>query len=157
MFDVYKMVQAMAVSNKLSYTAVLDIIKFANVIIGHNVVPESEYIYKKVCNEKNDYERHYFCNDEKCVHYFGLLKNDEIKGTNCPKCSSLVKEYFIYKPIISSLKTIISENILDIIEHSDKLKKIPENVISDIKTGDWYKQNANFNDGNFFSININTD
>ena len=60
-FDVLKMVQATMVANSLTYTAAIDFIKIINVINGNKAVPESEYIFKKVCTEGINYKKRLFC------------------------------------------------------------------------------------------------
>ena len=82
------MVQATMVANSLTYTAAIDFIKIINVINGNKAVPESEYIFKKVCTEGINYKKRLFC--RKCY-----LKIDSSNESNIER--NLLTFSFLYQ------------------------------------------------------------
>ena len=151
-FDTLKMLQSLMSANNLSYTTIVDIIKIINIIIGNKALPESEYIFKKVCTKNIDFHRNYFC--VKCMKPI----NDPVaKKTKCTSCDSVEKDFFVHIPIKNSLEKIISSNFDQIKKWQDIVSNVAENSITDICNGSWYKSIKHINNGDFFTINVNTD
>lgn len=141
-------------ANALSYAAVIDVIKLINVLLGKKVIPESEYLFKKVTTEGISHQLHFFCKD--CSHYYG--KQDEtISKTTCTICDGGRKDYFVYNNVTPALRKIYNSNYSDIKKHQDAMKNTDCSIVSDVNNGQWHRSNNDFNNGNFISLNINTD
>ena len=145
------MIQAIMAGNNLAYTAVVDIIKLINVVIGKKALPETEYYFRKVCTSKIQFEKQFFC--KSCNHFFGSISGKN--PINCPSCEKNDKEYFITTPIKDNLITIVKENFDVILAYREKVRSQPEGIISDISNGLWIK-NLNIEE-DFLTININSD
>ena len=151
------MIQTATLANGFTYVGVLDIIKLINVALGKRIVPESEYLFKKVCNKEFYFEKHYYCSKVNCMDYCGNLSRKDVKKWKCLKCENSEPEYFIYKPMANSIREIVKRNFEIIEEFRRKMRSSDCKIISDINTGEWYKSHSNVNNGDFLSININTD
>lgn len=144
------MLQSIMVANNISYDAIIDFIKLINVVIGKNKIPESKYIFQKICTDTINFTKLYFCLN--CHHSFGVLNDTRIL---CPECNDQKKDYFISTPIKERLQKMVNENFEDIMTYKDQLSNLDPNEISDVNNGMWYKSLSIGQD--FFTVNINTD
>ena len=151
-FDVLKMLQLLMSSSNLSYATVVEIMKIINIVIGTKSLPESEYIFKKVCTKNINFNRKYFC-----VTCMKPITEPLIKNQKCASCDSVEKDFFIHIPIKNTLETILSSNFDTIKTWQNNVSNLDENLITDICNGEWYKSIKDVNNGDFFTININTD
>ena len=137
-------------ANGLSYAAVLDIIRLINVIVGPSAqLPESEFLFKKVCTASIQYSKQFFC--KSCHYFFG----ENSKLVKCPDCDSPDnKEYFVTTPIKKSLERIVRSNYKDIVDYKKHLEKFSSEEIADIGNGMWARKYAK---KNVLTLNINTD
>ena len=148
------MLQGVMVSHNLSYSAIVDVIKIINIVIGSKALPESEFIFKKVCNKNTTYNKKYFCT--KCLELFDDNLSDKMQK-QCKKCDSVESDFFISIPIQKTLEKVVTANIESIIEWQEQVESVDECCVSDICNGIWYKNTKSIIEGRFFSLNINTD
>jgi hypothetical protein len=144
------MLQAIMTANNLSYTAVMDIIRLFNTVFQGDKLPESEYLFKKVCSVKIDCKKLYFCDDCLSETFENLPK-----GGICPKCNKKSMDYFVSTPIKNSLRTIMMRNLKSVTEYKSDLESMDTEIISDINNSKWYKDLNLGND--IITLNINTD
>ena len=152
-YDVLRMLQGLMASHHLSYSAIVDTIKIINLVLGKKKLPESEYIFKKVCTRGLNMKREYFCS--KCMSR--LDENCAKNNRPCENCESAQNDYFVSLPIKSSLCQIVKSNHNTIRMFRENLRKTNEGIITDIGNGSWYKTMIKKYGENFLTININTD
>jgi hypothetical protein len=149
-FDAFKMLQALMTANNMSYNAIMDVVRFTNACLGAERIPESEYIFKRVCLEKLTYEKQYFCTScEKDLYRVPPSDN------KCPDCGSKSMDYFVSMPIKENIQTIMKRNLQDILEYRRSFASADPEILTDIQSGDWFKNIEE--QGEFITININTD
>ena len=145
------MLQSIMSANNLTYSTMIDIIKLINLLIGEKKLPESQYLFKKVCTSGEiNYVKYYFC--KKCFKDFG----DTAPSKNvCTDCSDNSIDYFVYSPIKSSLEKIVDGNFESIMSYREYINCVEPNTITDINNAMWYK-NLSVT-GDILTINMNTD
>jgi hypothetical protein len=144
------MLQAVMSANNISYAAVVDIIRLMNLVIGEKKLPESVYMFKRVCANSMKFEKMYFC--KKCTKDFG---KDPADTKRCDVCLTESLDYFIYTPIARNLDHILSKNMDDVQRYRVDLANMDPNIISDVNNADWRR---GLNNGeNILTVNINTD
>lgn len=115
--DAYIMIYAYSIRHDLSRTAIEDLIRLINSIIGSEKLASSKYFFKKKFGKANSIpEKHFTC--YKCDLYLGTL--NEIKDTQkkcCPNCSIEIqtdtkfkKNHFVTIPVRNQLKTVLEQN-----------------------------------------------
>jgi hypothetical protein len=120
------------------------------VVIGDKKLPESLYHFKKVCTDKMDYCKNYFCKD--CHRGFGQVQQ---QLNICPDCRKSTIDYFISTGVEDSLKKIVAKNFTEIVQYKQELDQLHENIITDINNAAWHRNLENRDE--VITININTD
>ncbi|XP_031781760.1 uncharacterized protein LOC116416701 [Nasonia vitripennis] len=137
-----------AVSNTLSITGILNLLKMINNICGKNIIPESKYRFDQICNNENTVTLHAVC--PTCSQYIGTFE-DLNSSVKCQKCDTSIDVSNLSSPcyfaIINPSNTIrdyieIHENYYDYVV-SERVHET--NVIKDIYDGwvECYKQFLN--------------
>ena len=151
-YDVLKMTQGAMAANNLTYTSAIDFIKIINLVIGNKAIPESEYVFKKVCTYGINFKRFYFCLN--CRSKIEIL-NNSIAQSVCSNCNSNnKKDFFVNIPVKDYLTKIISSNLQKIELWRNE---VSQKKVSDIHNSNWYQTVKDCNNGKFFTINVNTD
>jgi hypothetical protein len=144
------MIQAVMTANNLSYVTVLDFIKLMNLTLGEKKLPESIYLFKKVCCESISYEKNFFCTG--CMKGYG--RNEPI-GKVCTDCRKTTIDYFISNSIEDNLIKIVTKNSESISKYKEDLLQLDGDVISDINNGEWHRSLEDRD--STITVNLNTD
>ncbi|XP_031777409.1 uncharacterized protein LOC116415911 [Nasonia vitripennis] len=135
-----------SVSNKLSVTGILNLLKFVNRLCGKNILPESKYQFDQLCKNENTLTLHAVCLT--CSMYIGTFEKSN-KSVNCENCNSLID---VSNPSNACYFAIVnpSNAVRDYIESHENYydyivsERIHEpNVIKDIYDGECYKNFLN--------------
>lgn len=136
------------VRHNITKTALIDLLKLINLILGIKSLPESHYLFTKFFSESLEYSKQYYCGT--CNLYLGALTADLLNNV-CTNCSNNEKKYFISNTIGSKITDIIERNYKSIMSYKEKLKST---ILSDIVQGKFV---SSFEKLDFFSISFNTD
>lgn len=155
-----------AVKNRLSRSALIDLLKFLNHICGKKVVPDTSYLLDKLCKGGDQYSLHAVC--PTCEVYLGKFEDLNQNGVvNCKNCHKTVDTKNPSNPcyylIINPSKEIsdilqVHEEYYDNIMFKRRHKK---NRLKDIYDGKMYRRFVrNLNDDDkhsYATMTFNTD
>lgn len=82
--ETLQMVMMHAMKHKLTWTAVEDMLKMINTILGQSVLPQTKYAFNKIFGTADSMTFHFYCTD--CSHY--LKKYDGHLNANFDKKNS---------------------------------------------------------------------
>lgn len=116
--DAMLMIHAYSVRHDLSWTAIEDLIRLLNRVIGENKIPSSKFLFKRKFSKsiKSDPIKHFVC--QECKLYLGTLEEiTEADNKYCPNCQCKVqtdtkyaKNHFVTIPVREQLKNILERN-----------------------------------------------
>lgn len=118
--DAYIMIYSYAIRHDLTQTAIEDLIKLVNNIIGNGKLSPSKYTFKKKFGEKDcTPKKHFTCG--KCDLYLGTLKEiEDSQQKCCQNCNDEIqtdtkykKNHFVTIPLRNQLKTVLEQNSND--------------------------------------------
>ncbi|KAK3918396.1 hypothetical protein KUF71_000968 [Frankliniella fusca] len=156
-----------AMRHDLSMTGVVDLLKMINTILGEEVLPESEFIFKDVFRSTFLLEYHFYCST--CFRYLGEYKSFINATSKCDVCDNInsvnslkSSNFFVYIPMEQQLRSLFESNpdIMDLLGHRFNRNVSPDQI-SDIFDGSVYKHHSRegeiLSDVNNISITFNTD
>lgn len=160
-----EMVLSFFLKHNLTLTALEDLLLLVNKIIiqcdgsKDYILPTSKYLFKKIFG-RTVIEYHTKCT---ACDKFSITNqlNERKKCTNAECKSPIIPKetnFFVYMPIGEQLKEIIERNVDEIDEYSSNVKKVENNVITDIQNSRLYKESFKGDDEKFhITLTLNTD
>lgn len=155
-------VMSFAVSHGLTWTAMGDLAKLINFLLGTNALPQSKYLFRKLWSRdvRDVVQRHFYCEPCKCV----MIKHDST--AECGRChivrgTQVLKDegcFFIILNLATQLGITIDRTKADLHESLQKLQE-PSLTISDITRGSCYtklKEEQNLHPDDI-TLTLNTD
>lgn len=164
--DVFLMCLALGIRHGLSWHALVDILKFVNVIFGRKVVKDSKYNFLKYIDVgKDDTMVHVYCPD--CEGYLGV-KDDNNKLLHCNICDKDVgnisksSSYYVSVTMNNQFKEMMeSPGVAEKIMTSRCSRQKDVDGFEDIYDGEIYKKWCQpgqiLSEPQNLSVTINTD
>lgn len=163
--DALHMIYAYFVRHNLSWTALEDLCRLINNIIGTDCIPSSKYIFKKIFLKNQPKPvYHFWCSN--CNKYFGTNETNSPNEKICQNCEKIVstetkygKNHFVHIPLEQHLTRILQRNA-EILNLSGTATQdsASDNVIRDVYDSDNFKLlRSNMKNDLFVTLTINTD
>lgn len=128
--DAMLMIHAYSVRHDLSWTAIEDLIRLMNRVIGENKIPISKFLFKQKFTKsiKSNPVKHFVC--QECNLYLGTLEEiNEADSKYCPTCQRKVetdtkyaKNHFVTIPLREQLKHILERNSDNLVFNTHRSK-----------------------------------
>jgi len=160
-FEVYLMLQHIAIRHGATGPFVEDFLKFVNCLLPLPVLPASEYFFKKLFQPASDATVHFYCSS--CDFYLGKKDQFDSETTLCNVCGetcnvrNLSDNFFLSLSVKKQVEAILQRPGLKWVSRKDR----PEGVYSDVVDGDMYKMLTQpgqpLEDENSLSLTFNTD
>lgn len=117
-YDALLMVHTYSIRHNLSWTAIEDLIRLMNHVIGEDKLPTSIHIFKEKFKKSNNCipVKHFVCHN--CDVYLGTLNEiKDLESNFCPHCESEIqtdtkfkKNHFVIMPVREQLKKVLERN-----------------------------------------------